>query len=397
MNLVSIEEGIEAFRNGEFLLVVDAADRENEADLIMAAEKVTPEAVAFMVRYTSGLICQPMLGEQLDALELPLMVPAAGDVHHTQFTVSVDHVPGTTTGISAEDRANTILSLIDPGTRPVDLARPGHVFPLRYTSGGVLRRPGHTEAGVDLAVLAGLYPSAILCELVNDDGTMSRGDDLERFSQEHGIKMISIEDLITYRLQTENTVTRRAKASLPTVHGDFTVFGYLDQITGAEHVALISGEPADGMLVRVHSECRTGDVFNSTRCDCRWQLDAAMDQIASSGSGAVIYMDGHEGRGIGLLNKLAAYQRQDEGGEDTVEANLNLGFPADARRFEAAAHILNDLDVKSVRLLSNNPQKRAGLELAGIKVTDTVALIAPTSETNREYLNTKATKMGHSL
>ncbi len=397
MNLVRIEEGIEAFRNGEFLIVIDAADRENEADLIMAAEKVTPDAVAFMVRFTSGLICQPMLGEQLDALELPLMVPAAGDVHHTQFTVSVDYTPGTTTGISAEDRANTVLSLIDPGTRPMDLARPGHVFPLRYTSGGVLRRPGHTEAGVDLAVLAGLYPSSILCELVNDDGTMSRGTDLEDFSREHGIKMVSIEDLISYRLQTENTVTRRAKASLPTVHGDFTVFGYLDQITGAEHVALVSGEPTDGMLVRVHSECRTGDVFNSTRCDCRWQLVAAMEQISASGSGAVIYMDGHEGRGIGLLNKLAAYQRQDEGGEDTVEANLSLGFPADARRFEAAAHVLDDLGVGSVRLLSNNPDKRAGLENAGVKVTEIVPLVAPANDVNRGYLETKASKMGHSL
>jgi 3,4-dihydroxy 2-butanone 4-phosphate synthase/GTP cyclohydrolase II len=395
MKLVSIEEGIEAFRDGEFLLVVDAADRENEADLIMAAEKVTAEAVAFMVRYTSGVICQPMLGEQLDALELPLMVPTAGDVHHTQFTVSVDYTPGVTTGISAEDRANTILGLIHPETRPAELARPGHVFPLRYTEGGVLRRPGHTEAGVDLARLAGLYPSSFLCEVVNDDGTMARGDELAAFGETHGIKMISIEDLINYRMQTENTVMRKAVAELPTAFGDFQVYGYLDQVTGAEHVALVAGTPTDGMLVRVHSECRTGDAFSSSRCDCRWQLDTALAQIGAEG-GALVYMDGHEGRGIGLLNKLAAYERQDKG-EDTVEANVNLGLPIDARRFEAAAHIIGDLGVSTVRLMSNNPDKRDSMERGGIKVSDLVALVAPADDNNRGYLETKASKMGHSL
>ena len=398
MNRAPIEDAIAAVARGEFLVVVDDADRENEGDLIMAADMVTPEAIAFMVRYTSGLICMPMTGERLDELQLPLMVADNTDIHRTSFTVSVDYVNGTTTGISAGDRAATVKALIDPAVRPSDLARPGHVFPLRYCEGGVLRRPGHTEAAVDFARLAGLAPAGVLCEVVNDDGTMARGADLERFAKEHGIKLVTIEDLIGYRRQIEDLVTRTSEVGLPTPHGDFRAIGYHDHVDGSEHLALVTGDIHQGgsVLVRVHSECLTGDVFRSRRCDCGAQLEMSLAAIADHGSGVVIYMGGHEGRGIGLLDKLEAYALQ-ENGKDTVEANLDLGLPADAREYSPAAQILRDLGVNAVRLLTNNPGKVAALENGGVKVTERLSLTVPINDSNRSYLQAKADKLGHLL
>lgn len=398
MNYAPIEEAIEATARGEFLVVVDDEDRENEGDLIIAAEKVTPEAIAFMVRYTSGLICMPIVGERLDDLHLPLMVADNTDIHRTSFTVSVDYTPGTTTGISAEDRAATIKAMIDPATRPSDMARPGHVFPLRYCEGGVLRRPGHTEAAVDFARLAGLYPAGVLCEIVNDDGTMARGSDLERFAKEHGILLVTIADLIAYRRQIEQLVTRTSEVMLPTPHGEFRAIGYRDHVEGAEHLALVHGDIHDGspVLVRIHSECLTGDVFRSRRCDCGDQLEMAMTQIVAAGAGVVVYLGGHEGRGIGLLDKLEAYALQEQG-RDTVEANLDLGLPADSRDYGAAAQIVRDLGVSSLRLLTNNPLKVAALDDAGIKVVDRLSLSVSPSDANHGYLRAKAEKLGHIL
>lgn len=398
MNHAPIEEAIDAIAQGEFLVVVDDEDRENEGDLIIAAEKVTPEAIAFMVRFTSGLICMPVVGERLDDLQLPLMVADNTDIHRTSFTVSVDYTPGTTTGISAEDRAATITAMIDPTTRPSDMARPGHVFPLRYCEGGVLRRPGHTEAAVDLARLAGLYPAGVLCEIVNDDGSMARGADLERFAKEHGIHLVTIADLIAYRRQIEQLVTRTSEVILPTPAGEFRAIGYRDHVGGAEHLALVHGDIHDGspVLVRIHSECLTGDVFRSRRCDCGDQLEMAMEEIVAAGAGVVVYLGGHEGRGIGLLGKLEAYALQDQG-RDTVEANLDLGLPADARDYGSAAQILRDLGVSSVRLLTNNPTKVEAMNEAGIKVTDRLPLMVPPSDINHGYLRAKAEKLGHLL
>ena len=398
MNYAPIEEAIEAIAQGEFLVVIDDEDRENEGDLIIAAEKVTPAAIAFMVRYTSGLICMPVVGERLDDLQLPLMVADNTDIHRTSFTVSVDYTSGTTTGISAEDRAATIKAMIDPTTRPSEMARPGHVFPLRYCEGGVLRRPGHTEAAVDFARLAGLYPAGVLCEIVNDDGTMARGADLERFAKEHGILLVTIADLITYRRQIEQLVTRTSEVTLPTPHGEFRTIGYRDHVEGAEHLALVHGDIHDGssVLVRIHSECLTGDVFRSRRCDCGDQLEMAMAEIAAVGAGVVVYLGGHEGRWIGLLDKIEAYALQDKG-RDTVEANLDLGLPADARDYSSAAQILRDLGVASVKLLTNNPLKVAAMDTAGIKVTDRLPLVVPTTDTNGGYLRAKAEKLGHHL
>jgi 3,4-dihydroxy 2-butanone 4-phosphate synthase / GTP cyclohydrolase II len=393
-----VEDAITAVKRGEFVIVVDDADRENEGDLIIAAEAATPERIAFMVRHTSGLICVPMLGERLDELRLPLMVVENTDSHRTAFTVSVDAVHATTTGISAADRAATIRALIDPATRPGALARPGHVFPLRYQDGGVLRRAGHTEAALDLARLAGMYPAGVLCEIVSGDGSMARLPELAAFAEEHDIVMITIADLIAYRRQRERLVRRVAEALIPTDFGPFRAVGYESTLDGTQHLALVRGEvdPVEATLVRVHSECLTGDVFGSRRCDCGMQLRAAMARIADEGRGVILYLRGHEGRGIGLMHKLAAYALQ-ENGRDTVEANLDLGLPADARDYGIGAQILADLGVGSMRLLTNNPAKRAGLEGFGLGIIERIPLHTEPTPENRAYLATKAEKMGHLL
>lgn len=396
MKTSTIDEALAAIAAGEFVLVVDDEDRENEGDLIIAAEKVTPEKVAFMVRHTSGLICLPTTGDRLDELGLPLMVLENTDSHRTAFTVSVDALGQTTTGISAADRAATIKAFVNPDTGPRDLARPGHIFPLRYREGGVLVRPGHTEAAVDLARLAGLYPAGVLCEVVLDEGGMARGADLESFAVKHGIRLITIEELIKYRWRHEAIVTREVETTLPTDHGVFRAFGYRSRVDGSEYVALVLGDVAgsDRVLTRVHSRCLTGDVFGSRRCDCGPQLDAAMARIAAEGAGIVTYNEAHEGRGIGLLAKLAAYKLQDEG-RDTVDANLELGFPADARHYAIEAQILNDLKVSSVRLMTNNPLKIAGLRDFGVEVVERDPLVAGINGDNRAYLTAKADRLGH--
>ena len=396
MTFSTIPAAVDAFARGEFVVVVDDADRENEGDLIVAAEKVTPAQVAFMVRHTSGLICLSVPGERLDELRLPLMVSENTDSHRTAFTISVDYVHGTTTGISAADRAATIRAVVDPRTRPADLARPGHIFPLRYREGGVLKRAGHTEAAVDLARLAGLYPAGVLCELVNDDGTMARLPELRRFCDDHNIQLISIADLIAHRRRREKLVRRVAEASIPTEFGTFRAVGFESLLDGSHHLALVQGE-VEGQpdtLVRVHSECLTGDVFGSRRCDCGVQLREALQRVAAEGRGVVLYLRGHEGRGIGLLHKLAAYALQ-ESGRDTVEANEDLGLPVDARDYGIGAQILADLGVTSMRLLTNNPAKRAGLEGYGLSITERVPLQTQPTAENWHYLETKVEKMGH--
>jgi 3,4-dihydroxy 2-butanone 4-phosphate synthase/GTP cyclohydrolase II len=391
-----IEKAVEAIRAGRAVIVVDDENRENEGDLIFAAELATPELVAFMVRYTSGYICVPLPEEEADRLELPPMYHTNQDRRGTAYAVTVDARSGVSTGISAADRAHTIRLLASAETQPVDLSRPGHVVPLRARAGGVLRRPGHTEAAIDLAVMAGLRPAGVLCEMVNDDGTMQRRPDLEKFAVEHDLVLISIADLIAYRRRTERQVERVAETRLPTEHGEFTAVGYRALADGGEHVALVFGELGDGedVLVRVHSECLTGDVFGSKRCDCGPQLDAALDRVAEAGRGVVLYMRGHEGRGIGLLHKLQAYQLQDRG-FDTVDANLELGLPADARDYGTGAQILYDLGVRSMRLLTNNPDKRAGLEGYGLTVLGREALPVRLHPENVRYLRTKRDRMGH--
>jgi 3,4-dihydroxy 2-butanone 4-phosphate synthase / GTP cyclohydrolase II len=394
----TIEQAVADIAAGRAVVVVDGPDRENEGDLIFAAEMATPELIAFMVRHTSGFICAPLVVEDADRLDLPPMYHVNQDRRGTAYTVTVDAREGVSTGISAADRAHTIRLLADPDTVPTDLARPGHVVPLRAKPGGVLRRPGHTEAAVDLAQLAGLRPAGVLCELVNDDGTMMRLPELTLFAKEHGLTLISIADLIAYRRRTEQQVEQVAAARLPTEYGLFTAYGYRSTVDGAEQIALVCGDLGDGtdVLVRVHSECLTGDVFGSLRCDCGPQLQAALRRVAQEGRGVVLYLRGHEGRGIGLLPKLQAYQLQDQG-SDTVDANLLLGLPADARDYGTGAQILYDLGVRTMRLLTNNPDKRAGLEGYGLEVVGRVPLPVRPHPENVRYLRTKRDRMGHLL
>ena len=394
----SIEDAVAAIARGEIVVVVDDEDRENEGDLIMSAEAATPENIAFFVRHTSGVICTPLTGERLDELDIPLMVRDNTESHRTAFTYSVDYVHGTSTGISASDRSATIQALIDPATKPTDLARPGHIFPLRYAEGGVLKRAGHTEAAVDLSRLAGMYPAGVLCEIVNDDGTMARVPDLERFCQQHGLLMVSIAQLIKYRRQNEKLIRRIAEARIPTPWGDFTSYVYESVLDGEQHVAMVRGavQGESDVLVRVHSECLTGDVFHSLRCDCGIQLDAAMAAIDAEGLGVLVYLRGHEGRGIGLGHKIRAYSLQEQG-HDTVDANVELGLPIDSREYGIGAQILNDLGITTMRLMTNNPAKYGGLEGFGLEITGRVSLDSKPNPENIEYLRTKRERMGHLL
>jgi 3,4-dihydroxy 2-butanone 4-phosphate synthase / GTP cyclohydrolase II len=396
--LATVRRAIAEIAAGRPVIVVDDYDRENEGDLIFAAEKATPELIAFTVRHTAGVICVPMAGEDLDRLELGQMVARNTEAHQTAFTVSVDAATGVTTGISAADRCHTIRALAAPTAAAADFNRPGHIFPLRAREGGVLRRAGHTEAAVDLARLAGLRPAGVICEIINDDGTMARLPELRVFARENALTLISIEDLIAYRRRTEQLVERVAEARIPTRYGEFRAVGYRDVVDGTEHIALIRGEIGDGedVLVRVHSECLTGDVFGSRRCDCGSQLEAALRAVAAGGRGIVLYVRGHEGRGIGLMHKLRAYELQD-GGADTVDANLALGLPADAREYGSGAQILLDLGVRSMRLLSNNPTKHAGLEGYGLWVNERIGLPVTQTPENLRYLITKRDRMGHDL
>ena len=394
----TIEFAVSEIAAGRAVVVVDDEDRENEGDLIFAAELATPELVAFTVRYSSGVICVALAGSDCERLDLPPMHQVNQDRKGTAFTVTVDAKEGVTTGISAADRTHTIKLLAEPTTISDDLTRPGHVFPLRARDGGVLVRQGHTEAAADLTTLAGLRPAGVLCEIVNDDGTMARLPELRVFARRHRLALISIADLIAYRRQREVQIRQVAKARLPLPQGEFEAIGYMDLLTNRELIALVYGDIADGkdVLVRVHSECLTGDVFGSLRCDCGPQLHAALDAVATEGRGVVLYIRGHEGRGIGLLAKLRAYELQDEG-SDTVDANILLGFPADAREYGTGSQVLADLGVKSLRLLTNNPAKQAGLKGYGLNVVGRVALPVAANPENLRYLATKRDRMGHKL
>lgn len=398
MAFSEIDAALAAFARGEFVVVVDDATRENEGDLILAAEHVTPEAIAFMVRHTSGVICVALPGERLDALHLPPMVAENTDHQRTAFTVSVDYRHGTSTGISAADRSATLRALADPTTVAADFARPGHIFPLRPNPGGVLKRPGHTEAAADLARLAGLYPAGVLCEIVHDDGSMARRPQLIEFAQRHRFPILTIADLIAYRRRTETLVEHLAEARLPTKHGVFTAHVYRCLLDGSEHLALVKGEVRgkDHVLVRVHSECLTGDILGSLRCDCGEQLELALAKVAQAGSGVVVYLRGHEGRGIGIAHKLRAYQLQDQG-RDTVDANVELGLPVDARSYDVGAQILTHLGITTMRLMSNNPAKFTQLAGYHLQLVERVPLItAPTAE-NLVYLRAKKERLGHLL
>jgi len=399
MPFSAVEDAIEAVGRGEIVVVVDDEDRENEGDLIMAADAVTPEKIAFFLAHTSGLICVPLTPERVEQLDLPLMVTANTEVQRTAFTVSVDSRHGTTTGISAADRSATIQALVDPHTRPTDLNRPGHIFPLRYRPGGVLKRAGHTEAAIDLARAAGRAPAGVLCEVVSEDkATMARLPELETFAERHGLCLISIADLIRYRRHKDKLVRRIADARIPTDFGEFTVYAYESVLDGEHHVALVRGDIHDqpSTLVRVHSECLTGDVFGSLRCDCGPQLHGAMGAISENGSGVLVYLRGHEGRGIGLAHKLRAYSLQEEG-YDTVDANLELGLPADSREYGIGAQILVDLGVTKMRLMTNNPTKYGGLEGFGLDIVERVNIQPVPTPENIEYLRTKRERMGHLL
>ena len=399
MPTATIDEAVAAIAAGRMIVVVDDEDRENEGDLIVAAEHATPEVMAFFVRYTSGLICASITSDRADELDLPLMVARNTESQRTAFTVTVDYRRGTTTGISATDRSLTARALVDAGTRPDDLTRPGHLHVLRARDGGVLKRAGHTEAAVDLARMAGLEPAGVLCEVVTDDGLgMARLPDLEVFATRHGLLLVTIADLIRYRRQTERLVRRTAEARLPTEYGEFRCIAYQSVIDHETHLAFVMGEPAgeEHVLVRVHSECLTGDVFGSRRCDCGAQLHAALRLIAEAGLGAVIYLRGHEGRGIGITHKLQAYELQD-GGLDTVDANVELGLPVDSREYGIGAQMLVDLGITTMRLLTNNPAKRGGLEGFGLQIVERVPIHTAPNEENIRYLRTKRDRLGHLL
>ncbi|KAL3611712.1 hypothetical protein D5086_002732 [Populus alba] len=394
----SIPDAIEDIRQGKIVVVVDDEDRENEGDLIMAAELATPEAMAFIVKHGTGIVCVSMQGEDLDRLQLPLMVRQNENDEklRTAFTVTVDAKHGTTTGVSANDRATTMLALASKDSKPDDFNRPGHIFPLRYREGGVLKRAGHTEASVDLVVLAGLDPVAVLCEVVDDDGSMARLPKLRQFAERENLKIISIADLIRYRRKTDKLVDRSSAAQIPTMWGPFTAYCYRSILDGIEHIAMVKGDIGDGqdVLVRVHSECLTGDIFGSARCDCGDQLALAMQQIEAAGRGVLVYLRGHEGRGIGLGHKLRAYNLQDDG-RDTVEANEELGLPVDSREYGIGAQMLRDLGVRTMKLMTNNPAKYIGLKGYGLAVSGRVPLLTPITKDNKRYLETKRAKMGH--
>ena len=394
----SIEDAIEEIRQGRIIIVVDDEDRENEGDFVMAAEKVTPEAINFMAKYGRGLICMPCIGKRLDELNIYPMVSDNTSTHETAFMVSIGAKGKITTGISAYDRAATIRAVVDPTTRPEDICKPGHVFPLRAREGGVLRRAGHTEAAVDLARLAGLFPAGVICEIMNEDGTMARVPQLVEIKKRFGLKMITIEDLIRYRSRTEKLVKRVVEVKLPTVYGEFRGVLYQALTDNRHHLALVKGEVEgkENVLVRVHSECLTGDVFGSLRCDCGNQLRMALRKIEEEGMGVFLYILGHEGRGIGLPHKLMAYKLQEEG-KDTVEANLELGFPPDARDYGIGAQILRDLGLSTIRLMTNNPAKRVGLEGFGLKVVERIPLQAEPCPENLPYLKAKKEKLNHLL
>ena len=398
MPLCSLEEGLEELKAGRFLIVVDDENRENEGDLVMPAEMVTPEAVNFVVTHARGLLCMPIIGERLDELQMPLMVTANGmEKNQTAFTVSIDYNVGTTTGISAGDRAATILAMMDPAAKPDEFTRPGHIFPLRYHPGGVLARAGHTEAAVDLCEMIDMYPAGIVCEIMAEDGTMSRLPQLEEFAEEHGLKILSIAQIIAQRRRTERLIERVAEARLPTRYGKFQAIAYKSHVDTGEHIALTIGEwsPDKPVLVRIHSECLTGDVFSSMRCDCGDQIDLSLKQLAEEGNGIFLYMR-QEGRGIGLHNKIKAYSLQDQG-LDTVEANETLGFEPDLRHYGVGAQILEDLGVRKLNLLTNNPKKVAGLSGFDLEIVDRIPVEVEVTDENRTYMKTKKARMGHIL
>ncbi len=398
MPLCSLEEGLEELKAGRFLIVVDDENRENEGDLVMPAEMVTPEAVNFVVTHARGLLCMPIIGERLDELQMPLMISANGsEKNQTAFTVSVDYNVNTTTGISAGDRAATILAMLDPAAKAEEFTRPGHLFPLRYHPGGVLARAGHTEAAVDLCEMVGLYPAGIVCEIMAEDGSMSRLPELERFADEHGLKILSIAQIIAQRRRTERLIERVAEARLPTRYGPFQAIAYKSHVDTGEHIALTIGEWTEDepVLVRIHSECLTGDVFGSMRCDCGEQIDLALQKISQEGNGIFLYMR-QEGRGIGLHNKIKAYSLQDQG-LDTVEANETLGFEPDLRHYGVGAQILRDLGVRKLNLLTNNPKKVVGLSGFDLEIVDRIPVEAEVTDENRTYMKTKKARMGHIL
>ncbi|HEX2835003.1 MAG TPA: bifunctional 3,4-dihydroxy-2-butanone-4-phosphate synthase/GTP cyclohydrolase II [Thermoanaerobaculia bacterium] len=397
MPFATVEEAAELYRRGEFVIIVDDEDRENEGDLCIAADRVTPEKINFMAKFGRGLICLALTEERCNELELPLMVENNTTNFGTAFTVSIEARGKVTTGISAFDRSETVRVAIDPRTRPQDLARPGHVFPLRARKGGVLKRAGQTEASVDLAAIAGVTPAAVICEIMNEDGTMARLPDLREFAVHHGLKIISVADIIQYRMQNEKHVHCLASPILPTEHGEFRVYAYKSDITGEEHVALVKGEiqEDDEVLVRVHSSCLTGDVFHSSRCDCGDQLDRAFTLVAAEGKGIILYLL-QEGRGIGLVNKLRAYELQDQGA-DTIEANAKLGFAPDIRDYGTGSQILRDLGVRKIKLMTNNPAKYVAIEGFGLEIVARVPLEIAPSQTTQKYLETKKKKLGHIL